>query len=376
MSDIFQKMKKYKWWTILIVVCVVGGSAYLIYQKEDATSEQAEPIIEQVTRGDITLTVSGTGQVYAQEQVDLQPQVAGDGLDITEVAVTNDQKVSEGDLIAVLDTTDIYKDIQKTLLSVRSSEIKLKQTSKEFDKQTEDDKYTRQLTEITLAQDQLTLNNAYSDLAEYSIRAPFDGIVTGLDVSVGDSISRDEILASVITEKVKAQISLNEVDAAQVKSGNAATLTFDALDDITAVGTVSKVDTIGVVDQGVVTYDVEISFDSPSELLKPGMSVSVEIAIDAVTDVVLVPVDAVKSGRDGESFVLTATDGGETTRVSVETGLTDDVMIEIISGLTEGQKVVTGSVAKSITSASSASTGSLIPSVTGPGSGGGGGPRN
>lgn len=369
MSDIFQKMKKYKWWIVLAVMCVVGGYIYFMYQKDETVNAQDEPTIEHATRGDIILAVSGTGQVYAQEQVDLQPQVAGDGLNVTEVAVTNDQKVSEGDLIVVLDTTDIYKDIQKTLLNVRSSEIKLKQISKEFDKQTEDDKYTRQLTEITLAQDQLTLSNAYSDLAEYSIRAPFDGIVTGLDVNVGDSISRDEILASVITEKVKAQILLNEVDAAQVKSGNAATLTFDALDDITAVGTVSKIDTIGVVDQGVVTYDVEISFDSPSELLKPGMSVSVEIAIDAVANVVLVPVDAVKSGRDGENFVLTVTSSGETTRTPVKTGLSDDIMIEITSGLAEGQEVVTGSVAKNITSKSSATTGSLIP-VSGPGGGG------
>ncbi len=364
------RIKKYKWWIIIIIICCASGAIYYINKNNTDANMQVVQTTAMAERGDISVTVSGTGQVYADDQVDLQPQVAGDGLDVVEVTVTNDQQVSKGDLIAVLDATDIQKDIQKSVLLVRSSEIQLKQTQKEYDKQTEDDKYMRQLKEVSLAQDQLSLSNAYSDLEDYYIRAPFDGIVTGLDVSTGDSIARDEILASVITQKVHAVIALNEVDAAQVKNGNVVSLTFDALDGVEATGVVSKVDTIGVVDQGVVTYDVEIAFDSPSELLKPGMSVSAEIVINEVKDVVTVPAEAIKSGRDKVSFVMIKESTGETKRVSVETGLSDDVIIEVISGVSEGQEVVVGSTTPSAqgTAKKSSSAGSIMP-MSGPSSG-------
>jgi RND family efflux transporter MFP subunit len=373
MKYIMQWIKKHKLITIIIILAV-SGALYFFYGNGEEQESQA-PTMQVVTaeQGDITVTVSGTGQVAAANQVDLKPQIAGDGVDIIEVAVNNDQAVAEGDLIAVLDTTEIQKTIRETQLSLNSAEIQMKQTERQYDNQTKDDKYARQLQEISLEQKQISLNNAYEDLEDYYIRAPFDGIVTGLDFSAGDSISRDEVLASIITEELVVEISLNEVDAVQVEQGDPVYLTFDALDNATAEGVVSKIDTIGTVESGVVTYDVEITFESPSNLLKPGMSATADIEIESAQDVITVPIDAVQSNNNGD-FVMVKSDAGTPKRTSIEAGITDDAMIEIVSGINAGDDVIIMSTTASASSNSDEdeeSSSSIL--QMGPGRGMGGG---
>lgn len=323
--------------TVVVLVC---SGIYYFWQQKYETTQESLPTMTVVKRGDIDVLVSGTGQVYAENQVDLKPQIAGDGLDIMEISVKNDQAVKRGDLIAVLDTTDIQKTIRDAKLAVETAELKVKQSERQYDTKTVDDKYARQLQKNDLEQAQNALSNAYDDLKEYYIRAPFDGIVTALNFSAGDSISRDEILASVITEQVKVTISLNEVDAAKVMEGNSAILTFDALDGLSAQGTVAKVDTIGVVDSGVVTYDVEITFTSPSKLLKPGMSASADIEIEKTENVLIVPVEAIKKDISGEEYVQVQNTAGLIQRKVVTVGATDDVSVEILSGLNEDDKII------------------------------------
>lgn len=372
-----KKMMTHKWIILGLIICVGGGVYYYLAKKENTATQNTMPTTATAKIGDIEVLVSGTGQVYAANQVDIKPQVAGDGLDITEIAVKNDQTVKKGDLIATLDTTEIQKTIRDAKLAVENAELKVKQSERQYDTKTVDDKYARQLQKNELIQAQNALSNAYDDLEDYYIRAPFDGIVTALDFSAGDSISRDEILASVITESVQVTISLNEVDAAKVKENNTVTLSFDALDDITAKGTVSKVDTIGVVDSGVVTYDVEITFTSPSDLLKPGMSASADIEIEKTENVLIVPVEAIKKDVSGEEYVQIQNTAGMLQRKTVTTGATDDVMVEVTSGINEGEEVIvtSGSIissAETEKNTSSSTSSSILP--MGPGAGGA--PRN
>ncbi len=340
MRKIIEKIKNHKWLAIISIL-IISGISFYFYKKNQTENIEVIPQTIVAEKGNIEISVSGIGQVHAGSQVDLQPQIAGDGLDITAVKVENNEEVKKDQVIAILDSSEAQKKSQEAELSYKSAAIKLKQTERRFRTKTKDDKYARQLEENSLAQSKISLNKAYEDLQDYIIKAPFDGTVTGLNVEAGDSISRSDVLASVITDDVKAIISLNEVDAAKVKVGNKASLTFDALDGVTAEGEVNKIDTIGEVEQGVVTYDVEISFDSPSEFLKPGMSVSVEIEIEKVEDVIVIPIDAVKTGRGDKSIVFIENENGERQRQEVETGLSDDVTIEIKSGITEGEKVFT-----------------------------------
>jgi RND family efflux transporter MFP subunit len=347
-----------------------------------------------VKKEDIRVTVTGSGQVYAENAVDLKAVVAGDAIDVTGVYVENDQEVGKGDIIATLNPIDAQKAIRDAKLSVWNAEIKMRQTKKVYEDLTEDDRIQRQMVEISLIEAKNKLEDAQEKLEDYTIRAPFDGIVTGLSVSAGDSISRDDVIATIVSGKMYADISLNEVDAVNVQSGDKATLSFDAIKDASIAGIVSKIDTIGEVSSNVVSYNAEITFDSQSlEYLKPGMSVDVEIVTEEKEDVIVVPITAVQTLPSGEMVVLIASNEALNDAtfsrsfqpIAVKVGISNDTEIEIVSGLSEGDSISLGGLLGSVNETSSdseenqknnRSSNGMIPS--GSFSGGGfrdGGPR-
>ena len=244
--------------------------------------------------------------------------------------------------------------------------------------------------ELTIEQRQNSLADAREKLADYTVRAPFDGVIASLDAKKGDAASTGTSLATLITEQRIAEISLNEVDAAEVEVGQKATLTFDAIDDLTITGTVSEVDTIGTVSQGVVSYDVKIVFDAQDERVKPGMSLSASIITEAKTDALMVSNSAIKSSDDVyyvEVLDIAADQlpAGATSRSGVasavppsyqevEIGLSNDTMTEILNGLDEGDTVVTSTVKSSPTTAAASTTTQSNSIFSLPGTGGGGPP--
>lgn len=301
-----------------------------------------------VTRGDIQLVVTGSGQIAAESQVDLKPVAAGDAIEVTSVAVKNDQEVKKGQLIATIDSEDALRDVRQSELSLKSAKIKMQQTEKEYAARNEDETLVRRAQELSVTQQELALQKSYSKLADYSIRAPFDGIVTGLDVDGGDTISQSSIVASVITKEMKAVITLNEVDAVKIHIGDRVDLSFNALPDTVVPGKVAKVDTIGTISQGVVSYSAEVALDEQMTLLRPGMSVTATIIVAEKRDVVLVPNEAL-SYQDGLTSVripgqrATSEEGGMMARgqkKEITPGMTDNVMTEVVDGLKEGDKVI------------------------------------
>jgi HlyD family secretion protein len=226
---------------------------------------------------------------------------------------------------------------------------------------------------ISIGQREDSLADAKEKLNDYSIRAPFDGVIAAMNVSQGDSIasiSSYGTIATIITKNRVAEISMNEVDAATVKIGQKATLTFDAIDGLTITGTISEIDTIGTVSQNVVTYSAKIVFDAEDDRVKPGMSVTASIITDAKQDLLLVPSAAIKSGTDGSYYVevldanflsgqdATSTSGAISsvapTKRTVETGSSDDSMVEITSGISEGDLVVIKTVVQTVKTGSQA----------------------
>jgi RND family efflux transporter MFP subunit len=238
-----------------------------------------------------------------------------------------------------------------------------------------------QSAELSVRQRENALQDAKDKLSDYFIRAPFSGTLATLNIKKSDSVSAGTSVGALITKNKIAEISLNEVDVAKVKIGQKATLTFDAIPDLSISGSVADIDTIGTVSQGVVTYVVKISFDTQDERIKPGMSVSSNIITDIKQDVLVVPNSAIKS-QGGESYVevfgapLPAPADGligsisstAPNKIGVQVGLSNDKDSEIISGLNEGEEIVSRTISSTNTKTTT-STPSLF------GSGGGGGVR-
>jgi HlyD family secretion protein len=241
--------------------------------------------------------------------------------------------------------------------------------------------------ELAVKQKENALLDAQDKLADYFIRAPFDGVIAKVDVTKGDSVSPASIIATLITRQKLAEISLNEVDVAKVKVGQKATLTFDAVPDLSITGQVTEVDTVGTISQGVVTYTVKISFDTQDNRVKPGMSVSAAIVTEAKPNVLLVPNSAVKS-QGGMSYVEIVEGDDRNTalaanatgvilkntprRQQVEIGTASDEFTEVTSGLKEGDVIVTRTIqptAAKTTQTQQQSGGLRIPGLTGGGGG-------
>lgn len=219
--------------------------------------------------------------------------------------------------------------------------------------------------DVTSAKAQLdstkaSLMSAQNNYDNSFIRAPFDGVVAQVNVAVGDQANTATVVATLITKDKLAVISLNEVDAANVKVGDKATLTFDALPNLDVTGTVIQVDTLGTVSQGVVSYGAKIALDTQDDSIKSGMSVSASIITNTKTDVLLVPNAAIKSDSLG-SYVqelsgisVSATPSTSSQgiisatppqAVSIQTGDVGDSSTEVTSGLKDGDVIIVRTIA-------------------------------
>lgn len=239
-----------------------------------------------------------------------------------------------------------------------------------------------QTAQLDVKQKENALSDAEENLSYYHITAPFDGIIASVPVEVGDDASSGTVLGTIITSQKLATIVLNEVDVAKIKLGQKATLTFDAVPDLTIAGQVSEIDSIGTVSQGVVDYNVQISFSTQDDRVKSGMSADATIITDMAQDVVVVPNGAIKTANNGTSYVqafdssipgaVVGTQGFTTVlipkQIQVGTGLANDTSTEITSGLNVGDIIVIKSVAGT---AAKTTTPSILNAVAG----GGGGAR-
>ncbi|MBI2573934.1 MAG: HlyD family efflux transporter periplasmic adaptor subunit [Candidatus Wildermuthbacteria bacterium] len=221
---------------------------------------------------------------------------------------------------------------------------------------------------------------------DHYVRAPFAGIIAKVSAKKGDTASAGTAVATLVTKQKIAEVSLNEVDVAQVKAGQKVTLTFDAVPDLTITGQVVEVDAVGTVSQGVVTYAVKIGFDTQDDRVKTAMSVSAAIVTEAKPDVLLVPNSAVKS-QGGMTYVEIPDEADMSVAAAnassailknsprqqtIEIGTANDEFTEVVSGLKDGDVIVTRTIQPTTTQTTQTqqqSGGLRIPGL--PGGGGG-----
>jgi macrolide-specific efflux system membrane fusion protein len=162
-------------------------------------------------------------------------------------------------------------------------------------------------------------------------------------------------------------VNLTEIDIPKVEIGAKATVTFDAFPDKTFTGKVFSINTTGTSNSGVTSYPTTIILDTENPKIYANMSANASIIITSKNDVVYVPSSAIVQ-QNGATAVRKLING-QLQYLEVELGLATDSGTEIISGLNEGDEVVTAVVTPS--SSSSSSTSSPFGIRTG-GMGGGG----
>lgn len=202
---------------------------------------------------------------------------------------------------------------------------------------------------LSLQEAYLQRDKLYDQLDNYTIKAPISGTVVRKNKKVGDTIengaSASEPLVVIYDmSSLCFELDVDELDIKKMSVGQEVTITADAVEGRKYKGVVENVSINGTIGtNGITTYPIKVRIEDFDDNLLPGMNIEAEIIISQSENALVVPVNAVNRGNtvylkgNKESEDDRAPEGYKT--VQVETGITNDVFVEILSGLSEGDTV-------------------------------------
>ena len=205
-------------------------------------------------------------------------------------------------------------------------------------------------SQASIVRSQAAVDNAKTQLNYTTIKAPRAGVILQKYVEVGSIIqsgrssvagtgSGTSIVQLGDLSRMFVLASVDETDIASVEPGQSVDITLDAYPDELFEGVVTRIDPQTVSQQNVTVVPVTVEITDPDARLKPGMNATCSFVIDREENVLIVPTEAVQD-QDGK-YSVTVIKGGKQTERRVEVGLTGDQNTEIVSGLKEGDMVVT-----------------------------------
>lgn len=186
------------------------------------------------------------------------------------------------------------------------------------------------------------IDNFEVQIAKTYLRSPINGIVTKQDGKVGEIVLANSIIVSVISnDEYEIEVNVPEADIAKIKIGDTAKITLDAYGSGTIFAAhVVSIDPGEIMVEGVATYKTTLQFDKKEESIRSGMTANIDILTNKRSGVLKLPQRAILT-KDGEKFVQLNAGNNFIEERKIEVGLKgSDGNIEIISGLSEGDEVV------------------------------------
>jgi len=197
-----------------------------------------------------------------------------------------------------------------------------------------------QARQLDIRQKELELARKQDIREKLMVRAPISGTVEWVHVTVGARVQPGWGIASIFDQRrMHLHMMIDEIDVIHVREGIEAEITVEALPGRSWKAQVLRVDMQGKTEDGMAQYGVMMEVHDTAGL-KPGMTAHAIMPVAEKEDVLLIPIEAVFE-HDGQTMVEVL-DRGEPTAVAVTLGLVNDRFAEILEGLTEGQRVVTG----------------------------------
>jgi HlyD family secretion protein len=199
--------------------------------------------------------------------------------------------------------------------------------------------------DANVAQAQVTLDSARLALERAELRAPFDGVVSRVDVESGESVAPQAPVITLVEDSgFHIEASVDEADIGQIEVGQEAQITLDAFTGHRLTGRVTAIGPSATLDAGVVSYWVTIEISPTNLPLRGGMTANTEIVRDQREGVLLVPNRAIWIDADsGQPFVEKMIDG-EVAVAFIEQGISNEQVSEVLEGLDEGDQLVVRSV--------------------------------
>jgi macrolide-specific efflux system membrane fusion protein len=358
---------------IIILIVLAGIISYFLFFK---SSEDISYITQKIKRSDIVKSVSAVGEVGAVKLVNVGAQASGQ---IESIHVKIGDKVKKGDLVAKIDSTSQKNELDTTAAKLdsyksqlKSSEVALKMAEAKYSRSKmllENDALSKQefenieneyemaqtkIIEINslIKQTQISLETAKKNLDYTIITAPLDGTIVSLPVKVGQTVNammNTPTIAQIADlSSVEILMEISEGDILKIKPNQS--VRFSILSDDTfyetsiksidpALTTLTNDKYNGVTEANqAIYYYARAEIANEDERLRIGMTTQNFIEIEKRRDVLTIPISAVYE-KDGRKYVKTLVDKKTYTK-EITTGLSDDLLIEVISGLKEGEEVI------------------------------------
>ena len=380
---------------IVVGVLLLLGAAFAFTQWGRPAAGGFQTV--EVTRGGITQAVTATGTLNPVVNVQVGSQVSGN---IQKLFADFNSPVKEGDVIAQIDPVVFQANVNQAegelanaraaldLARLNANRIQ-SLVAKQNSAQSELDHATAALrqAEATVKIKQGSLEKAQADLDHCTIKSPIDGMVISRNVELGQTVAASlqaPVIFTIANDLGKMQInaSVAEADIGGVAVDQDVEFTVDAFPAQTFRGEVVQVRNAPVTVQNVVTYDTVIGVSNPELKLKPGMTANVKIVSAQRDNVLKIPNGALRfrpaedrstpadragtatgggrrrgGGGGGErsggdrserrverTVYVLPPNAGKPVATTIKTGVSDGIATEVLEGLSEGDRVVTGAI--------------------------------
>ena len=301
----------------LLILTFIGYKIFFSKAPQDEFSYVTQPL----KKGDLTITVSATGNIQPVEQVNVGSEVSGT---IEKVFVDYNDVVKKGELLAQIDRTKYESNLKKTEASLASANASLQNMQAQLYKAESiisRDKMLREATNGALpskndwdndwssymiAKAQISSANAQInqakqdlissqyDLEKTNVYSPVDGTILVKSIDPGQTVAasfQTPVLFTIAKDltKMQLQATIDEADIAKVKEDQNVTFSVDAYPHLKFYTSITQVRVNSAIVDGVVTYLAIMNYDNSKLLLRPGMSADIDITTQNIKDALIVP---------------------------------------------------------------------------------------
>jgi HlyD family secretion protein len=382
-------------WKIAIGAAIVLVALIVWGQYASKMAKIPRVTVAKVERQDIVSKVTANGKVQAEKKVDLSALVMGQ---IVNLAVREGDKVKKGDFLLQIDKNQAAAGaagsaaaLEASLSDVESSRATMEQARRDYDraKKNFEEKilseadYQKAKSALDTAsanfqaaqnrvnQNRANLNASRDTLSKTTVRAPLDGMVTALPIKEGEvtvigtmNNAGTQLMTISDMSTVEAVMMVDETDMPNVKLGQKALVNVDAYPNRPFDGVVTEVGSSPILAndpdlQGLTTtsdainFKVRIKVLQPPDSIRPGFSVTADVITGTKPGVLTIPLSAVvvrdspKKERTASGKIKTEEgiylyEKGKVRFVTVQTGLSGELAVEVRNGLSTGQQIVTG----------------------------------
>jgi len=291
--------------------------------------------VEPPKRETVTMALQFTGDVIAIQQAAIYSKVSGN---IEKIYTDIGARVVRGQILALIDTTELYQTYQQAGATAENTQLNFKRT-RELYGQNLVAKQDLDNAEAAYKVAAAAFDAASTRLSYAKITAPFTGYITKRYLDAGALVSPSSSILFTLMDMDQMKIMINalEKDIPRISIGKKAKITVDAFPGRNFEGTVTRYS--DAVDLSTRTMAVEINIPNHDQLLKPGMFANVLLIVDQHPDATTIPTQAILSDDRGPYVFVARSDTARRVRVTV--GTEQEGRTEILSGLAQGDSVIT-----------------------------------